>query len=175
MADSFKANVVMEALWRVLEQANERVVITDNLGIIEYVNPAFERITGYLRSEAIGKSPSIVKSGHHSRDFYKTLWEELRRGRTIQARFINKKKNGTIYYEEQTITPIRNGAGDVTHFVSTARDLTVERELKSMIDQSEKLLGRWDSHEAEFRERVGVLQNEVNQLLKQQGKPPKYS
>ncbi|MFY9268843.1 MAG: diguanylate cyclase [Candidatus Manganitrophaceae bacterium] len=117
-----------EQSWRILssvvEQTDDLVVITDRFGIIEYVNPAFERRTGYQRQEAIGQTPQIVKSGKHGAEFYRQLWETISMGRVFRGVLTNRKKNGDFYYEEKTITPLRDCNGAITHFVSTGKDIT---------------------------------------------------
>ncbi len=111
-------------LTRAVEQTADSVVVTDKRGVIEYVNPAFEATTGYLREEAIGRTPAILKSGHHDGEFYRNLWEELLAGRTYRGTLVNRKKAGALYWAEQTITPIRSEEGEITHFVSVLKDIT---------------------------------------------------
>lgn len=108
----------------VVQQTADAVIITDHLGVIEYVNPAFEEITGYDRTEAIGKTPALIKSGRHDKNFYRELWDTIRGGNVYRNVLINRKKDGSVYYEEKTITPLRNVDGKITHYVSTAKDIT---------------------------------------------------
>jgi PAS domain S-box-containing protein len=89
-----------------IEQTEDIIVITDKDGFIEYVNPAYEKVTGYRADEVIGKTPRIIKSGHHDKSVYDSLWKTLRTGRTFHVEFINKKKSGDLFYEQQTISPI---------------------------------------------------------------------
>ena len=109
---------------RFAEQLDEIVLITDTTGVIEYVNPAFERTTGYRRDEAIGHGAGIVGSGYHGSQFFESMWTALRDGREFRAVFVNRAKNGDIYHEEKTIRPFRTADGQVTHFVSTGRDVS---------------------------------------------------
>jgi len=109
---------------RALDQAADSVVITNKNGIIEYVNEAFVKKTGYQRNSAIGGKPSILKSGEHSGEFYKTLWNTINNGKVFRDILKNKKKNGCYYYEEKTITPIKNEQDQITHYMSTGRDIT---------------------------------------------------
>jgi PAS domain S-box-containing protein len=111
-------------LTRAVEQTADSVVVTDKRGVIEYVNPAFEATTGYAREEAVGRTPAILKSGHHDAGFYREMWEELLNGRTFRGTLINRKKSGQLYWAEQTITPIKDDEGEVTHFVSVLKDVT---------------------------------------------------
>ncbi|MCR4332258.1 MAG: PAS domain S-box protein, partial [Sulfuricaulis sp.] len=114
----------MLKLSSVVEQTADSVLITDRDGVIQYVNPAYEAITGYTWEDAVGKKPNIVKSGNHDEAFYERLWSTILRGEVFRDRFINRKKDGSLYYEEKTITPLKNEKGDITHFVSTGKDVT---------------------------------------------------
>ena len=107
-----------------IEQTADSVVITDREGVIEYVNPAFEAITGFASAEALGHKPSLVKSGKQDEAFYRNLWNTILHGEVFRAVFINRRKNGTLYHEEKTITPVRDATGTITHFVSTGKDIT---------------------------------------------------
>lgn len=119
-----RSEAEMAKLSLAIEQTADMVVITDADGVIEYVNCGFENTTGYQRDQAIGNRPSILKSGLQKPSFYKTLWQQLKNGMVYQDIFINRKKNGDLYYEEKTITPLRNTRGDITHYISTGKDIT---------------------------------------------------
>ncbi len=114
----------MQTLSSALEQTADMVMITDCDGNIEYVNPAFEQITGYSRDEVMHKKPALFNSGKQERSFYKNLWDTILGGDPFSEVFINKRKDNTIYYEEKTITPIRNAKGEIAHFVATGRDVS---------------------------------------------------
>ncbi len=124
---------VTENIWReneirhlskAVEQTADAVVITDVNGVIEYVNPAFESTTGYSAREALGEKPGILRSGHHDQIFYQELWATLIRGDVYRGNVLNRRKNGIEYWSQQTITPMKNGDGEITNFVSVARDIT---------------------------------------------------
>jgi len=117
-----------ERLARAVEQTADSVVITNVKGIIEYVNPAFEATTGYTPEDALGKSPSILKSGYHDQAFYQTMWGKLLQGQPFRGTILNKKKNGELYWAEQTITPIKDENGHILNFVSVLKDITELRE-----------------------------------------------
>lgn len=119
-----KAEEALKKLSLAVEQTADAVVITSKEGVIEYVNTAFEKLTGYCASDAIGNTPRILKSGEHSHDFYEELWSTVLSGNVFRTEFINKKKNGELYFQEEIITPIRDGKGHISHFVSTGRDVT---------------------------------------------------
>jgi PAS domain S-box-containing protein len=109
---------------RAVEGTADSVVITDRDGLIGYVNPAFVATTGYTRMDALGKTPRILKSGKHDRQFYKTLWDSILEGQPYRGTLVNRKKTGELYWAEQTITPITDYTGNITHFVSVIKDVT---------------------------------------------------
>ena len=107
-----------------VEQAGESIVVTDTCGTIQYVNPAFERITGYDRMEVIGQNTRILKSGRQDTAFYNVLWQTLRRGEVWRGTFLNLRKNGTLYEEDAVISPVRDPSGRVVNYVAVKRDVT---------------------------------------------------
>ena len=107
-----------------VEQTADNVIITDRRGVVQYVNPAFEALTGYSKSEAVGKTPRILKSGEHNLEFYAQLWTVILSGGVFRDEIVNRRKDGTFYVEEKTITPIKDNDGNITHFVSTGKDIT---------------------------------------------------
>jgi len=107
-----------------LALADEPVMITDPKGTIEYVNPAFTQLTGYTEEEVLGRTPSILRSGAHHALFYERLWKTVSAGEVFSDVFINRRKDGGTYYEQKTISPLRDADGRITHFVSTGRDIT---------------------------------------------------
>ena len=122
-----------------VEQAAETIVITDTGGTILYVNPAFEQTTGYTRAEALGQNPRLFKSGRHDAAFYRRMWETLEHGETWSGHFFNKRKDGTLYEEEATLSPVRDAAGKVVNYVAVKRDVTHEMELEAQIRQVQKM------------------------------------
>lgn len=128
-----------QLLYQAINQSHDSVVITDADGIIEYVNPAFSRITEYARSEAIGRNPRILQSGKHPPKFYKVMWETLSRGETWKGLIINRRKNGEEYQEEATITPVIDRFGNTHHFVAMKRDVTQEVVLERKLARAEKM------------------------------------
>jgi PAS domain S-box-containing protein len=122
-----------------VEQAAELILITDTDGTIQYVNPSYERVTGYTREELIGKNSRILKSGKHDQAFYKDLWDTIRSGDVWRGRIINKTKSGCFYQEEATITPIRDSAGNIINFVGVKRDVTRESMLEKQLQQAQKM------------------------------------
>lgn len=118
-----------EMMSRALEQSADAVIITDNKGVIVYVNAAFEDITGYEKEEVLGRYPSLLKSGLQDDSFYRQLWQSISSGIPFTDIFINRRKDGELYYEAKTITPVYSTCGGVTHYVSTGKDIT--QRLKS--------------------------------------------
>jgi PAS domain S-box-containing protein len=139
-----KKNLALLKLSQAIEQTDDMVTVTDHKGLIEYVNPSFEKFTGYSRKEISGMKPSVLKSGKHAPEFYEDLWEMISAGKVFRSEFINKKKDGSLYYEEKTISPIRDTAGNITHYVSTAKDITERKLMEKELAQSRemKLLGQ---------------------------------
>ncbi len=122
-----------------IEAASETIVIIDTDGVIQYVNPQFERTTGYTCEEAIGANPRLLNSGEHDESFYKDLWETILAGETWNGRFTNKAKDGTLFYEDATISPIMNESGEIINYVAVKRDVTRQKELEGQLQQAQKL------------------------------------
>ncbi|MBI5074579.1 MAG: PAS domain S-box protein [Nitrospirae bacterium] len=117
-----------------VESATDAVVITDARGTIQYVNPAFEQITGYGRAEVIGRSPRILKSGKQDETFYRTMWNTLKDGQVWRGVLINKRADGSLYDEEMTIFPVRSASGEILNFVASMRDITVKAKLEAIAE-----------------------------------------
>jgi PAS domain S-box-containing protein len=132
----------LEALDRVVllsnavEQTADTVFISDSAGCIEYVNPAFEGTTGFTRDEALGNTPRLLKSGHHAEEFYQHMWDRLLAGEPYRGTLVNRKKTGELYWTNQTITPIKDAQGTITHFVAALKDVT---ELRKYHEQEVQL------------------------------------
>lgn len=127
----------LQRFQQVIDSAFDVIVVTDADGYITYVNPAFETITGYSVQEAIGKKTNILKSGYHDEDFYKNLWNTIKAGDAWKGEFINRKKNGEIYYASSVIFPIY-AEGDV-QYASIQRDVTQEKKLYEQLLRAQKM------------------------------------
>ena len=136
---SRKENEKNRQLSAIFEQTADAIIITDIQGTILQVNRAFEQMTGYSGEEVIGKTPRILKSGKHEAALYNHLWKTILAGRTFRMIFQNKKKDGTLYQENQTITPIKNNQGEITHFVAIGKDVTAEKKLQDQLYQAQKM------------------------------------
>jgi len=134
-----QAEEELARLGMAVEQAGEAIIITDAEGTIQYVNPAFERISGYGRSEVMGGNPRILKSGKHDTDYYQTLWNTLRQGKVWTGTLINRKKDGMLFEEVAVISPVRDATGRIVNFVAVKRDVTHETEMEEQLRQSQKM------------------------------------
>ena len=151
-----------------VEQAAEAIVITDTSGQILYVNPAFEKTAGYPRQEAVGQNPRILKSGKHDSAFYRQMWDSLAQGKVWSGRIINKKKNGALYEEEMTISPIRDSAGKIINYVAVKHDVTQEVALEEQLRQVQKMesIGQLAGGVAhDFNNILTVIQGNASLLL----------
>ncbi len=128
----------LQQLSMAVQQSPVSVVITDPQGNISYVNPKFTECTGYGTEEIVGKNPRILKSGHSSPDLYRNLWSTITQGLEWHGEFCNKKKNGEVYWEAATITPITNPNGAITHFLAVKEDITQRRRAEEALKASEK-------------------------------------
>jgi len=134
-----QAEASLTLLATAVEQSAEAILITDSQGVILYVNPAFEKTTGYTRAEAIGRNPRILKSDRHDAAFYRQMWDVLARGEVWHGRFINRHRNGTLHEENAIISPVRDSAGKVINYVAVKRDVTREIQLEAELRQAQKL------------------------------------
>lgn len=124
---------------KLIESAQNSVVITDLNGNIEYANPYFEEVSGYTRNEFLNKSPNVIKSNHHDETFYKTLWEKITSKQVWEGIFVNKNKYGSLFYEEATITPILNAHGELSRYLKIGKNITRERLLLEELSSEVKL------------------------------------
>jgi diguanylate cyclase (GGDEF)-like protein/PAS domain S-box-containing protein len=117
-----------------LKQADDIVIITDKQGVIDYVNPAFERVTGFSVEEAHGKTPGALVAGdEETRGNFTEMWQVLTRGEAYRGTFINRRKDGSLYYEQKTITPIKDDQGNINYYLSTGKDITDDLQLQERL------------------------------------------
>jgi len=141
----------------VVEQTPASVVVTDTQGKIEYVNPAFERVTGYTMDEVIGQNPSILKSGITPTELYQSMWQTISKGEVWSGEICNRKKNGELFWELGTVSPVRNKDGVITNYISIKEDIT---ERKNNEDE----LNRYRLHLEELVEaRTLELRTEIDE------------
>lgn len=139
----------LRRLHKAVEEAGHDVFITDATGTIAYVNPAFERTTGYTRDEAIGRNPRFLKSGEMSADYYRRLWKTIRRGDTWHEQIINRRKDGSLYYASQTVAPVFGEHGGIDWYVAVQNDETAriesERQYRLLAENATDMISRHDS------------------------------
>jgi PAS domain S-box-containing protein len=130
IAEHKKSEEKLHKLSRAVEQSSSIVIITDTEGEIEYVNPKFSQVSGYSFEEVIGENPRILKSGEQPSEFYKELWDTIKSGGEWRGEFHNRKKNGELYWEYASISPVRNTEGVITHFLAVNEDITERKHLE---------------------------------------------
>lgn len=130
-----QAEEQLRKLSRAVEHSPASIVITDPNGVIEYVNPKFIQLTGYTAEEALGQNPRILKSGQHSAEFYADMWQTILNGQQWQKEIINRKKNGELYWEIISISPIRDQTGQITHFVGIKEDITERKRAEELLQE----------------------------------------
>ncbi|MBB5020867.1 sensor histidine kinase [Desulfurispira natronophila] len=146
-----QAQQQMSKLIRALEHVPNSVAIANREGIIEYVNPFFSDFTGYHEDEVLGQQANILKSGKQDRDFYRHLWQTILEGKIFEGEMINRRKDGSLYLEQKSISPVWDERGQITHFVAIGRDITEQNRLKSEIEEANQALMKFN---AELQQRV---------------------
>ena len=139
VSEELKQEANQRRLVTAIEQANESVVITDQTGTVEYVNPAFTEVSGYSSDEIIGRNPGLIRSGEHDNRFYRNLWDTITAGKVWKGRLVNRRKNGELFTEMATISPVRDAADKITHYVAVKRDVSHEVELEGKLRQAQKM------------------------------------
>ncbi|WP_069129897.1 PAS domain-containing protein [Rhodohalobacter halophilus] len=123
-----------------LEQTPASIVITDRDGKIIYVNKFFTELTGYSMDELLGENPRILKSGYQSDELYKQLWSTIESGKTWKGELLNKKKDGSLYWEKATIKPVLNEADEVVNYIAVKQDVTEDKERLQSSERRERIL-----------------------------------
>lgn len=155
----------------VIEQASESVLLTDLNGRIVYVNPAFERVTGYTASEALGHTPALLKSGHQDEAFYRNLWGEVLGGNIWQGVFVNRRKDGSLYHEQGSVFPIKDPDGQIINLAAVKRDITAEVEAEQTLRERERSMRLLNeithaaSTAAELPEMLQTLADQMGNLI----------
>jgi two-component system, cell cycle sensor histidine kinase and response regulator CckA len=144
-----------------VEASGDAVLICDADGVIRYVNPAFTHMSGYSAEESVGQTPRMLKSGRQSQRFYAELWATVSAGRPFKGEFVNRRKDGSLYTQQATITPVMDDGGELHSIVAVARDVTVERRLEEQLRRSQmhELIGRMASGTAhDFKNFLAVIE-----------------
>ena len=136
----------LKLLSRSVEQSPVSIVITNPDGIIEYINPTFSRVSGYSSLEAIGRKPSLLKSGHQTNEVYAHLWQTITAGKEWRGELLNKRKDGDLYWEDVTISPIFDTENQITHYIAVKEDITEKKQIveelleaKEQAEESDRL------------------------------------
>ena len=129
-----KAQTEMLKLSSALTHAADSVMVTNREGVIEYVNPAFETITGFNREEVIGKTPDMLRSDEQDPEVFAAMWKAIERGEVFRCELINRRKDGGVYHEEKTITPLKDAHGRITHFIATGVDISERIQAKEKLE-----------------------------------------
>jgi len=134
-----RADAEHNRLMAAIIQTGEAIVMTDEQGTIQFVNPAFERTTGYARDEVLGQNPRILKSDKQDEQFYAAMWMTISSGKSWAGRMVNKRKDGTLYTEDTTISPVKDAAGKIVNYVAVKRDITEDLRLAMQLQQAQKM------------------------------------
>lgn len=167
ITEEYEQERKMTELSKAVEQIDDIVYMTDNFGNISYVNSAYCLHTGYKHEETIGRNARISKSGVHEREFYKEMWKTILSGEVYRNTLVNRKKNGDMYYEKKTITPLKDDKGSVVGFISTGKDVTEETMLHQEIERIatiDQLTGIYNRHKFE---ELFTLESERSRRFKQ--------
>ncbi|MFO7749405.1 MAG: PAS domain S-box protein [Desulfobacteraceae bacterium] len=127
-------------LLRAVEQSPASIVVTDDQGVIQYVNPSFCRTTGYSPEEAVGENPRILKSGRHPDEFYEEMWQTIESGLIWRGEVCNKKKSGELYWENATISQVLNENGERISYIAVKEDITEKKELEQLKEDVERVM-----------------------------------
>ncbi|MGR3175671.1 MAG: PAS domain-containing sensor histidine kinase [Candidatus Scalindua sp.] len=145
-----------------VEQSPSTILITDTAGTIEYVNPKFTQLTGYTFEDAVGRNPRMLKTGKTPPEVYECLWKLITSGKEWRGEFCNKKKNGDLYWESASISPIKDGKGVITHFVAVKEDITERKRMEKQLELFNKYLEeRVAGRTEELREKNVELMEEI--------------
>jgi PAS domain S-box-containing protein len=152
----------LQKFHNITEQSKELIMITNKEGVIEYINPAFSIITGYSLDELKGKNPSFFKSEKHPTSFYRNIWDTILKGHSTKCNIVNAKKNGEIYIEEKIISPLFNDNNEITHFISTGKDVTEDIKREKKIKTYEKFEKILEKRENKYRT-FALIQGQENE------------
>ena len=167
-----EGNRQLELQATALQAAANGIVITDATGKIVWHNPAFSRLTGYSGTELVGSSTALFKSGKHDREFYQRLWSTISAGQVWAGEMVNRRKDGSLYTSEMTITPVRGQSGATTHYVAIQQDLSIRCELESQLRQAQKMeaVGQLAGGVAhDFNNMLAVIRGNADLLLMHPG------
>lgn len=139
LEDHDRAEADLKRLATAIEQSADSIVVTDAQGAIQYVNPAFETVSGYRREEVLGQNPRLLRSGKQDAEFYRTMWATLVVGQPWQGRLVNRRKDGAPYVEDAVISPVVDAQGQIANYVAVKRDVSEQLRLAAQLQQAQKM------------------------------------
>jgi len=154
----FRADELNRKLSAAVEQSPSHILITDTIGRIEYINPRFTEVTGFSPDEVIGKYPSLLKSGYHTREFYCDLWDTLKSGKIWRGEILNVRKSGEKFWESASISPLKNMNGEITHFIAIKEDISGKKKME------EELVNARNKAELSDKLKTAFLQNMSHEI-----------
>ena len=153
----------LRKLSRAVEQSPISIIITDSKGNIEYVNPKFVETTGYSFEEVIGQNPRVLKTGHTSAEEYKQLWDTVSKGGDWRGEFLNKRKNGELFWESASISPITNSKGETTHFIAVKEEITYRKETAILLQEKNQKIEAQNEEYKHLNEELIIAKNQAEQ------------
>lgn len=170
VAEREKAETSLLLHTAALAAAANGIIITDRAGIIQWVNPAFSQLTGYGSAEAIGRNPrDLLKSGRHGQEFYRGMWNRLLAGEVWHGEIVNRRKDGSLYDEEMTVTPMRDQHGAIAHFIAIKQDISARKRSEAELHASRRQLSALTNRLQAVREEEATrIAREIHDELGQQ-------
>ncbi len=160
-------NKELQKYFTAIEQSEATIVFTDTKGSIEYANPHFTKLTGYTVKEALGKNQRILKSPKTPKETFTNLWETITGGQTWEGEFINRKKDGTEFYEKAIITPIKDDKGEITNYVAIKEDITTLKQYEQELKQKNKELQTTEKELRQYNEELQATLEDLEQRKKE--------
>ena len=172
--DLEESNQQLSKLYKAIEYSPVSVIITDDVGTIEYANPHFFTITGYDREEAVGKNPRIIKSEDTPKEYYQNMWQELKSGQVWHGQFKNRTKHGELFWELCSIAPIFGANNQITHYVAVKQDITEKMQAEEKMKSYTRELEIFNKSMVDRELRMIEMKEEVNKMCRMLGIPERF-